>query len=70
MQAVPTLAALAKQEPRRGMYEANRLFLERMHRRRELVPRPEQAALFYVPVLFTQMHGCLCAPEPVPLRSQ
>lgn len=52
------------------MYEANRLFLERMHRRRELVPRPEQAALFYVPVLFTQMHGCLCAPEPVPLRSQ
>ena len=43
----------------RGMYEANRLFLERLHRHAHLVSRPEGAALFYVPVLFAQMHGCL-----------
>ena len=47
------------QSPRRGMYEAARLFLERLHRRREIVASPEDATLFYVPVLFTQMHGCL-----------
>ena len=47
------------QSPRRGMYEASRLFLEKLHDRREIVARPEEATLFYVPVLFTQMHGCL-----------
>ena len=52
-----------QQQPRRGMYEANRLFLERLHRRHELVARPEEAVLFYVPVMLTQMHGCLWEPQ-------
>ncbi|KAL1518793.1 hypothetical protein AB1Y20_003073 [Prymnesium parvum] len=47
----------------RGMYEASRLFLERLHSRGHLVARPEEAALFFVPVLFTQMHGCLWEPQ-------
>ena len=52
-----------QQQPRRGMYEASRIFLERLHRRRQLVARPEDAVLFYVPVLLTQLHGCLWEPQ-------
>ena len=40
-----------------------RLFLERLHRRRELVARPEAAVLFYVPLLLVQAHGCIWEPQ-------
>ena len=52
-----------RQTPLRGMYEASRLFLERLHRRRELVARPEEAVLFYVPLLLVQAHGCIWEPQ-------
>ena len=46
------------QQPQRGMYEANRIFLERLHRHGHVVARPEHAVLFYVPVMFTQSNAC------------
>lgn len=44
-----------EQQPRYGMYTASTLFLERLHRNGHLVSKPEDAALFYVPILLEQV---------------
>lgn len=48
---------------RRGQYYANLLFAEQLHARRDsIVADPEQAALFFVPVMVMQMAGNLWHP--------
>ena len=58
-----------RQPLRRGVadsqrvYEAARIFLQRLHARNDIVARPEEAALYLVPIPFVQMHGCLWEPQ-------
>ena len=47
----------------RGVFEAARVFLERLHRRGGLVSNPEAASLFLVPVQLTQKSGNLWEPQ-------
>ena len=47
----------------RGVFEAERVFLERLHRRGDVISDPEEAALFVVPLLLTQKAGNLWPPQ-------
>ena len=51
-----------RDQNRRGQYYANLMFLEQLHARRDAVGDPEQAALFFVPVMVMQMAGNLWHP--------
>ena len=47
----------------RGTFEADRVFLKRMHARRHVVTDPETAVLFFVPVMLSAMRGNLWEPQ-------
>ena len=49
---------------RRGQYYANLLFMEQLHRHGHVVASPEEAALFFVPVMVMQMAGEDCGTTP------
>ena len=52
-----------RDQNRRGQYYANLMFMEQMYARRDsVVSDPEQAALFFVPVMVMQMAGNLWHP--------
>ena len=50
-----------QRDPRwRGLFYSNRVYLEALHANRDsLVEDPEQAALFFIPVMLTQMRDSL-----------
>ena len=51
-----------RDQHRRGQYYANVMFLEQLHARGGAVADPEEAALFFVPVMVMQMAGNLWHP--------
>lgn len=59
-----SLQAMYENDPtRRGVFYANRVFLEMLHAKGRVTTDPDAAALFFVPVMLVQMGGNLWQPQ-------